>query len=423
MDNRRGVRPRRIHSSYRLVAFSVSQHPCFHGTRLCIAAFCLWLLSACSTHDLPEARQAFYQGDYTQAEEAIGTDVIDGKNSVLVLMERGSIYQAEGLYAKSSADFIQAYDILDLLQAYSVSEGAESWIINDTVYSFEGAPFEQTLLHSMTALNHLALGNWEDGGVEARRIIHSLKDEERGEEYPDDPFSRYLAAFILEMTDDGSNARLQYRLSDELLPNIHIDEKGGINRADTSLPAKDGREKELICFFLIGSSPAMRDVRRTGNDTFSVPEITVYANGNPLGEATILGSIYNLAVTSWNLEAPARLAKMAARIAAKEAMATAIEKQDEALGALARIILIGMLERPDFRRWETLPRWLGVARLPCPADLSSFDVHIQGGGHSTESTITVQQPFVRRGNVFFSFVRDLPGFNALKMKKEIDKVP
>lgn len=397
------------------------KHPFYHGAQLSLAVFCIWFLSACSTHDLPEARQAFYQGNYAQAEEAIGTEVVDGKDSVLILMERGAIYQAEGLYEKSSADFIRAYDILDVLQTYSVSEGVESWIVNDTVYSFEGAPFEQTLLHSLTALNHLALGNWEDGGVEARRIIHSLKEEERGEEYPDDPFSRYLAAFILEMTGDGPNARLQYRLADELLPDVHIDEKGRINEAATSLSGKSVVENELICFFLIGDSPSMRDVRGTGKNSFSSPQITVYSKGKSLGKATILSSIYNLAVTSWNVEAPARLAKMAVRIAAKEAMAQAIEQQDQALGALARIILIGMLERPDFRRWETLPRWLGVARLPCSADLSSFDVHIQGGRNSTGNIITVQQPIVRYGNVFFSFVRDLPGFNTLKIKKEIDK--
>lgn len=422
MDNRGGIRPRRIHSSYRLVVFPVLNHLFFHRTHLCCTALCLWLFSACSTHDLPEARNAFYQGNYAQAEKAIGTGKIDGKDAVLLLMERGAIYQAEGLYEKSSTDFIQAYEILDLLQTYSVSEGAESWIINDTVYSFEGAPFERTLLHSMTALNHLALGNWEDGGVEARRIIHSLKDEVRGEEYPDDPFSRYLAAFILEMTYDRSNARLQYQLSDELLPNIQIDEKGRFNKAAAGLPAENSMKTELICFFLIGSSPSMRDIRRTVNDSFSPPQISIYVNGAMLGEAAILDNIYTLAVKSWNVEAPARVAKMAARIAAKEAMAVTLEHQDETLGALARIVLIGMLERPDFRRWETLPHWLGIARVPCPADLTSFDVHVQEGGQITESSIPVQRPLVRRGNIFFSFVRDLPGFNSLTVKKEIDKV-
>ena len=382
----------------------------------------MWLLSSCSSYDLPDARNAFYQGNYQQAEEEIGTDVVDGKDSVLVLMERGTIYQAEGEYEKSSMDFIRAYDTLDVLQTYSVSEGAGSWVINDTVYSFEGSPYEQTLLHSMTAMNHLAMGNWEDGGVEARRIIFSLTEEERGEEYPDDAFSRYLAAFILEMTGDGPNARSQYKMANELLPDLHIDEKGQISSEESASSTASVQGQELVVFFLIGHSPTMREIRGQFKDSFHPPQIQVYTKEKYLGNATVLSRVDNLALITWNIEAPARIAKMVARIAAKEAIAVSVEKQDAVLGALTRIILIGMLERPDFRRWETLPRWLAVARLPCPETLNSFEVAIQGEGNIMGKRFAIDYPIVKRGDVFFSFVRDLPGFNSPKLKKEIDKV-
>ncbi len=390
--------------------------------RLLLAILCAWLLASCGAHDLPDARSAFYQGDYTLAQKRIGTEAVEGKDSVLVLMERGTIYQAEGEYEKSARDFIAAYDLLDLLETYSVSEGAGSWVVNDTVYSFEGAPFEQTMLHSMTALNHLALGNWEDGGVEARRIIHSLRPDERGEDYPDDAFSRYLAAFILEMTDDRANAVAQYTLVDELLPDLYVDKQGRLGRDTEKTSEKKVEARELVCFFLLGRSPSMREVRGEYNSSFSPPRIRIYAGGHHLGDAVILTNVQGLAINTWNIEAPARIAKMAARIAAKEVVARQIEEQDEALGALARIILIGLLERPDFRRWETLPHWLAVARLPFPDGLSSFDVRLQGAGIILGATIPVQQPFVQRGNVIFSFVRDLPKFNSLEMNKEIDKL-
>ena len=116
--------------------------------RSVFAVSCLCLLASCSSRNLPAARHAFYQGQYEQSKEAIGTEAVDGKDSVLILMERGAIYQAEGKYEQSSVDFILAGDILDLLQTYSLSEGAASWVTNDTVYSFEGAPFERTLLNS-----------------------------------------------------------------------------------------------------------------------------------------------------------------------------------------------------------------------------------------------------------------------------------
>jgi hypothetical protein len=180
-------------------------------------------------------------------------------------------------------------------------------------------------------------------------------------------------------------------------------------------------EQELVCFILLGRSPTMRELG--GQDTYSFfpPHIQIYAEDRYLGDATVLTSIYELAMSTWNLEAPARIAKTAARIAAKEVLASAIDEQDAALGALTRIILIGMMERPDFRRWETLPRWLAVARLSCPADLSSFDVRFQGGRGGSGSVIHVQQPLLRRGNVFFSFVRDLPALNGIERTQEIDQ--
>lgn len=243
-----------------------------------LATHCALLLSACSGHDLPDARIAFYQGNYGLAKEEIGSDEIDGVDSVLVLMERGTIYQTEGEYEKSSMDYIRAGDILKELQTYSLSEGASSWVVNDTLYSFEGAPFEQTMLHSFTALNHLAMGNWEDGGVEARRIIYSLRPEERGEDYPDDAFSRYLAAFILEMTGDRANAEVQYQLADELLPELSIDNRGGIGYRSPAINAagESGAglhkeavsEYELVCFFLLGRSPTMRELRGQYSHSF-----------------------------------------------------------------------------------------------------------------------------------------------------------
>lgn len=398
-----------------------------------LATHCALLLSACSGHDLPDARIAFYQGNYGLAKEEIGSDEIDGVDSVLVLMERGTIYQTEGEYEKSSMDYIRAGDILKELQTYSLSEGASSWVVNDTLYSFEGAPFEQTMLHSFTALNHLAMGNWEDGGVEARRIIYSLRPEERGEDYPDDAFSRYLAAFILEMTGDRANAEVQYQLADELLPELSIDNRGGIGYRSPAINAagESGAglhkeavsEYELVCFFLLGRSPTMRELRGQYSHSFFPPQIQIYTGNRHLGDARILTNINSLAMTTWNLEAPARIAKTAARIAAKEVLASAVDEQDAALGALTRIILIGMMERPDFRRWETLPRWLAVARLSCPADLTSFDVKLQGGGSGSATVLHVQKPLLRRGKVFFSFVRDLPGFNGVGLREESDQSP
>ncbi len=383
--------------------------------RLFAAGCCLLVLASCSRHNLPEAREAFYKGEYQHALEKVGTGEIAGKDSVLILMERGTIYQAEGDYEKSSSDFIQANDIITLLETYSVSEGVGSWVANDAVYSFEGDPYEQTLLHSMAALNHLAMDNWADAGVEARRIIHSLRPDERGEEYPDDAFSRYLAAFILEMTGDSSNAAVQYGVANDLLPDIQIDQRGRIGGASIAgQTSYTDQQQELVCFILLGHSPTGAEMRGQYGMGFYHPAIRIYAENKYLGEATILTSISRLTFATWNLEAPARIVKMAARIAAKEAVTRSVENQDEFLGALTRIILIGMLEGPDIRRWETLPRWLAVARIPYSGELTALEVRLPGIVPGIDENIRVQRPLVKWGNVLFTFVRDLPGFNSPK---------
>jgi hypothetical protein len=65
------------------------------------------------------------------------------------------------------------------------------------------------------------------------------------------------------------------------------------------------------------------------------------------------------------------------------------------------------MERPDIRRWETLPRWLQVARVPCPPDLDSFDVVLKTFNGVTIRTIHVEKPITRRRNTFVSFCRDI----------------
>lgn len=86
-----------------------------------------------------------------------------------------------------------------------MSKGVASWVVNDGVQNFRGAPFERTMVHVMAAKNYLALGEWDDAAAEARRIIKSLEPDIRGE-YPEDAYSRYMAGFCLEMIDDDSNA-------------------------------------------------------------------------------------------------------------------------------------------------------------------------------------------------------------------------
>ena len=184
------------------------------------------ILCGCATPALDSARSNFYAGKYDKACETLDSAKIPENNQVLFRMERGTIRLFAGHYESSAQDYIEASDQLDKLETYSLSKGAASWVANDSVQDFRGTPYERTLLHAFTAKDHLAMANWDNAAVEARRIIKSLDSSARGN-YPEDAYSRYMAGFCLEMIDDDSNAAIQYRRTSAQLSGIRVDENTG----------------------------------------------------------------------------------------------------------------------------------------------------------------------------------------------------
>ena len=115
---------------------------------------------------------------------------------------------------------------IDRLWTISASKGTASFVINDSVQDFRGAPYERTLLEAFNTHNFLVQGDWDNAAVGARRVIRSLDPDRRGD-YPEDAYSRYLAGFCLAMIDDDSNATIQYHKADGLAARATIDPHSG----------------------------------------------------------------------------------------------------------------------------------------------------------------------------------------------------
>ncbi len=397
------------------------------GTRLGVGGALLLyglLAGGCATHTLNSARHNFYAGRLDQAEDTLSSARIPNRDRVLFLMERGMVRQMRGEYADSSQDFIEAHDILRELETYSLSRGTGSLVINDTIRNFVGYPYERTLLHAYTAKNHMAEGRWNDAGVEARRIIYSLSEDTR-RKHPDEPYSRYVSALILELTDDASNAEMQYRLVDEQLASVQVDPRTGRlkeappeihNETDHDRNNRSIREDnpshpveywghELVVFIQLGRSA--RPLQRDRNSTPLYAEIHI--DGEVLGRSHTLSDTTALTRQSEEARAAIQAAKEVGRFVIKETIAIAVESQhDHVAGDLTRLVLFGLLERPDNRRWETLPRWLQVARVPAPETVDSYDLVLKNSRGETVRTITVHQPINRYRNTHISFFRDQP---------------
>lgn len=396
------------------------------------------LLGGCATTGaLDTARQYYRAGNYSQAEAALGEADITGKDRVLILMERGAIRQASGNYDVSSVDFVAANDELQRLETYSLSKGAASMVVNDRVQSYLGAPYEWTLLHSMTALNHLALALWEEAAVEARRTVYTLRPEVR-RSYPDIAFARYLAGFCFEMIGDYSNAELQYKIASSLMGPCAVDENTGriswrkytvTNETIPSLlpiserlnicPESNGPvleqqreyqgDHELVCFVLVGDSSLGSDFEMSSPIVEHPPYVEFYQNGNYLGRSYNLTDTRRLAGETMSIDALGKGIKTASRIAVKEGIAQSLDRNGSPeLALLTRVILIGMLERPDERHWVTLPRWLQVARVRCSGSLTNYDIVVKDAYGGTLDSRTIISPISKTYGTYVSILRIKP---------------
>ncbi len=382
-----------------------------HGGRGGLLVLLGFFLAGCGTPSLDSARSNYYMGQYDRADANLEKVTGTGLEKALVLMERGMIRQAKRDYAGSVRDWLAALDELKQLETRSASKQAASMVVNDSVIDFRGAPYEQTLLHTFLAQSYLAMTMWDDAAVEGRRAVLRLQDLNG---YPDDAFSRYAAGFTMELIGDADNAAVQYRVANGLLKGVEIDERSGQMRLSVTNAPPGARPfpapasgPELVCFVFIGQAPGQPGAHGSGASAARAPYAEIFADGRLLGRSYPLANTAELLAATERRTATMKTVKTAARVGLKIAVAEAIHQSNSALGDLALLALMAM-EQPDARRWETLPLWLEVARVPCPAGLTSYDVVFRDGGGFTRRRIRIQEPIMAHRQTYVSFCRDLP---------------
>lgn len=409
--------------------------------RCALGAFLLLVSVGCATQSLNRARTDFYSGRLDDAEATLDRDRIPQRDEVLFLMERGTVRQMQGEYAASSRDFIAAHDRLVELETRSVSRGAGSLIVNDNIRHFVGAPFERTLLHTLTAQNHFALGDWDNAAVEARRILRSLDHESRLD-FPDEPFSRYVAGLAFQFLDDPSNAALQFRLANDLVPPVRINPDSGRLRQEKTPPPKEKSEHteesddveeesrieriwpeplsdrepdipetwtdELVVLLHLGRAPRRQSVGRSPFSYRAPTYAEIYVEGRYVGRTYTLSDTAYLRAETERVRALREAARAVTRIVAKEAASEAVGRNTEPwVGDLMRFILFGLLEQPDERHWGTLPRWLQVGRVAAPPGLSEYTLVFKDSRGREQRRVDVNESIQRRRNLAVSSHREL----------------
>ncbi len=210
----------------------------------------------------------------------------------------------------------------------------------------------------------------------------------------------------MELVDDPANARVEYRKASKISKTLDVSDSGlllpegqiDIENPETQPPAPPKDQAYLICIILTGR---IADYSKSIPDNESKPPvITISSNGETLGDAVAIVDMGTLAFDSEAQRAVLHAAKTAARIAGKIAIADSVSDHNGLLGALVYMTLMA-LEQPDVRHWETLPRHISLARLPCPADLKTIELTIG------TKEITIKRPIQKQGHLFITFERIL----------------
>lgn len=371
---------------------------------VCVAM--LLTLSGCVHSGLYPARENFYLGRFDRASDNLSSLGNDKDNRILLLMERGTILQAQGKYKDSTRDWVEAWELSKELDYYSISRGAASLAVNERVKTFNGMPYERTLLHSFAAKSFIAMNMWDDAAVEARNIMYRAQNIGK---FPDDPYSQYLAGFCMEMINDYDGAMRQYAAADKLLENLTITAQGRIMPASTnSLPKDANVESELVCFLLFGRAPAEYGSWQGNFQWGQDPYVELYSGGKYLGRSYNFTNTQKLLAETQKQLAALRAAKDVTRIVLKEVAAEAVSERNQYLGEIVRLVLFSLeAAGSNERRWETLPNWMQIARVPCPPDIKEYEAVFKGMNGRILSRKTVKSPMIRRGRLSVSFCRDI----------------
>jgi hypothetical protein len=408
---------------------------------------CLILLSACaplsSYHLQVEERIAHHR--YAEADALVEKEKerYGERNAVLYHMDRAMTLTLSGRYPESNKHLELAEQRIDELYTRSVTTAAGAMLTNDNLLPYEGEDFEKVMLYILGALNYVALGQWDDALVEARRVDHTLtllNDRyERKNVYKEDAFARYLSGILYESRGELNDAFIAYRKADETyedyrkvygteppswLPSdllrlsdaLHLPDEFQEYRVrfpEISFEAypEISRKGELIFIALNGRSPVKEDffldapipdgrgglylLRVALPRMVPIPsridrtQVTV-RNGDFRTEADAERVEDITAIGEKNLEDRiSRItAKAIARVTSKYLASLEIRKKaakegGEAAGALAGFltnVYSATTEQADKRSWRTLPGDIRLARIRMPP--GTYEVEILAYGSS-----------------------------------------
>ena len=140
------------------------------------------------------------------------------------LLNSGLLKSISGDFEGANRDLQSAKDILNSLQATSVSENLGAAFVNETLRSYVGSPSERVLLHELMSINYLMLNDLDAARVEVLQADVLMKELAR----EDEPIGQlasahYIAGLIYELSGELDNAMISYRKTANIMALRHME--------------------------------------------------------------------------------------------------------------------------------------------------------------------------------------------------------
>ena len=272
--------------------------------RLCLTASLL-ALAACAGYQAQTVTtvNAMQRNSVDAALADLERNNPSGDKDLLYFLERGELLRMKGVYVESRDQWLVADERVRSWEDQEKKDSSKllgdlgAYVINDTTRRYDGRDYEKVFLNVRLALDHLALGNWENARTEIKKMhereaivadFHvkqveaakkSAKDNglvtttyKELDGYPvetlTDPqvqalrngyesaFANYLAGFVYEALGEPSLAAPGYRKAAEMRPNSPVIDEG-LRGLDTRIRTRKPKMVDTLIVVESGTAPAI----------------------------------------------------------------------------------------------------------------------------------------------------------------------
>ena len=320
------------------------------------------------------------------------------------LLNTGLLKSITGDFEGGISDLQSAKDILNTLQAISVSENLAAATINETLRSYDGSASERVLLHVLLSIDYLMLNNLDAARVEvlqANVVMNQLATEDM----PTGQLAsaHYIAGLVYELGGELDNARISYSKAANLMALRSMSLPTPLRSNPPGLNWRLGMDGEKNAYreqYFVAVDPPDPDAaeiiviywdgvvtsKRGRTISVYVPELrqavslalpyyppsnyveapfTLSIAGRTHRTETI-EDIETLLRDDLEDESAAIYAMTLARMVTKSKLVSTADNQNSSL-ALFTNILAMLSESADTRTWNMLPSSIQIARFSVPA--------------------------------------------------------